>query len=125
MSETISVNIEDFYNPQQAACRGMDAEIFFPNAERKDRLGGAHVSKEAVVICNGCEVRKGCLDYSLHYEPIGVWGGYTEVEREYLRRKRGIELPIFRQQSTYIKRANSRGSIDRRMRNAYFREEDL
>lgn len=125
MLEVNQVNISEFYDPAKAACRGMDSEIFFPNAERKHRMGGAHVSKEAVEVCSGCEVRKGCLDYSLHYEPIGVWGGYTEIEREYLRRRRGIQLPIFRQQSTYIKRANSRGSIERRMNIANFREEDL
>lgn len=65
-----------------ARCRGMDQNIFFPDQ------GGRPT--EAKRICSTCEVRTQCLEYALLDPPNfrGVWGGTTSQEREDISRKR-------------------------------------
>jgi WhiB family transcriptional regulator, redox-sensing transcriptional regulator len=66
---------------QNAACRGVDPEIFYPVAEEE-----ADVAKS---ICAQCPVRQTCLEYALaHRERDGVWGGATEKERRRILRQR-------------------------------------
>lgn len=69
----------------RAACRGPQAEVFFPPShfERKDEKA----EREALAksICATCAVRKQCLDYALAIrEPHGIWGGLNELERKAL-----------------------------------------
>ncbi len=56
-----------------AACRGMDPEIFFPTTKR--------AADRAKSICAGCEVRTQCLADAIESEADGVRGGLTERER--------------------------------------------
>lgn len=64
---------------EQAICRGVDPELFFP--------ARGSPTKEAKALCKGCVVREECLDYALaHNERWGIWGGTTEKERRRLRR---------------------------------------
>ena len=64
---------------EQASCRGVDPELFFP------ARGGS--TKEARAVCKGCVVRDKCLNHSLvQGERFGIWGGTTEKERRRLRR---------------------------------------
>ena len=59
---------------EDAACRGVDPDIFFPIAE-----DDAWRAKE---ICRSCACRSACLVFSLeNHERYGVWGGLTEKER--------------------------------------------
>ena len=68
---------------KQAACRGIDAAVFYPVSE--DEADAA----EAKEICAGCPVRQACLEYALaHREREGVWGGATERERRRIIRQR-------------------------------------
>lgn len=81
----------DFWDWQlQAACRGMDADVFFhPDRER----GEAREERElrARAICAACPVVRECLDHALAVrEPYGIWGGLTEHERLVLRRARAM-----------------------------------
>ena len=62
----------------QARCLEVDAALHFPEK------GGS--SREAKLICRGCEVREQCLEYALEHSEAGVWGGMTERERRALRR---------------------------------------
>jgi WhiB family redox-sensing transcriptional regulator len=66
----------------RAACRGPQAEVFFPpiGSERKDdRLLR---EREAKAICRSCSVRVSCRDYAIAIrEPHGIWGGLNELER--------------------------------------------
>lgn len=69
----------------RAACRGPQAEVFFPPGtfERKeDKIGRELRAKD---ICRTCPVRRPCLDYALQIrEPHGIWGGLNENERKAL-----------------------------------------
>jgi WhiB family redox-sensing transcriptional regulator len=70
-----------------ALCKGIDdPDMFFP----EQVAGGRKRAKQAALICQGCPVKRKCLDYALdwdrehpdYYERIvGVWGGTTEAER--------------------------------------------
>jgi WhiB family redox-sensing transcriptional regulator len=67
---------------QQAACRGVDPDIFYPVSDDDEAL-------EAKAICSQCPVRELCLEHALTYrEKHGVWGGLTERERRRLLRQR-------------------------------------
>jgi WhiB family redox-sensing transcriptional regulator len=66
---------------QHAACRGLDAEVFYPTSEE--------TTQEAKAICAECPVREPCLEYALvNREREGVWGGATERERRRMVRQR-------------------------------------
>ena len=65
-----------------AACRGADSNLFFP-----DRGDNAAVA-QALAICATCTVRAECLEEALSRpELLGVWGGKTAVERRQIRRQ--------------------------------------
>ena len=66
---------------QQAACRGLDPETFYPVSDED-----AEVAK---AVCAGCAVRQTCLEHALgSRERDGVWGGATEKERRRIIRQR-------------------------------------
>lgn len=66
--------VEDFSWQARGACRGADAELFFPASE--------DAAMPAKLICDTCPVRLTCLAFSLERnERFGVWGGLTERER--------------------------------------------
>jgi WhiB family redox-sensing transcriptional regulator len=68
----------------QAACRGIDPEVFFPS-------DGAGVLT-ALAICERCPVKAPCLEYALDNGiEHGVFGGVSERGRQRLRRTRRIE----------------------------------
>ena len=59
----------------EAACRRVETRLFF---------GSTWVKAKAV--CARCPVREACFRYALDNDLQGVWGGYTEGERESIRR---------------------------------------
>ena len=66
---------------ERAACRGRDADCFFP-----EKGGSTRAAKR---ICQTCVVQVECLEYALAIrEPHGVWGGLNETERRALVRER-------------------------------------
>jgi WhiB family transcriptional regulator, redox-sensing transcriptional regulator len=72
----------------RAACRGPQAEVFFPPShfERKDEKSERESMAKA--ICGTCPVRQVCLDYALAIrEPHGIWGGLNELERKTLEKR--------------------------------------
>ncbi len=69
---------------KQAACRGMDTMIFYPDPEcpEEDILS-------AKSVCEQCPVREACLEYALaNRERYGIWGGASERERRRIIRQR-------------------------------------
>ncbi len=87
----------------EAACKGMDAEIFYPNTDGKDADEQATDALEAKLVCFACPVRTECLAAAMSSSPPeahGVWGGLTEAERRRIirkqrtiRRAQGLEPP--------------------------------
>lgn len=66
---------------QQAACQGLDPEIFYPVSD-----DDADAAKS---VCGTCSVREACLEHALgSRERDGVWGGATERERRRIIRQR-------------------------------------
>ena len=106
--------IKNFFDTEKAACRGRDISIFFPSfGNRYLHNARSQLKKieEAKAICKICSVAEGCLDYSLHFEPLGVWGGKSEVEREVLRQQKRISLPPDRQSSQSVRRSIRAGRV--------------
>jgi WhiB family transcriptional regulator, redox-sensing transcriptional regulator len=72
--------IAELWN-QQAACRGLDPEIFYPVSEEE--------AEHAKAVCGQCAVQQACLEHALgSRERDGVWGGATEKERRRIIRQR-------------------------------------
>lgn len=66
---------------EDAACRGVDTNVFFPVTDEE--------AGPAQAICATCPVREECLEFALMTrQEDGVWGGLTETERRRLRRRR-------------------------------------
>jgi WhiB family redox-sensing transcriptional regulator len=66
---------------KQAACRGLDPEIFYPVSEDD--------AAAAKSVCGECTVRMPCLEFALtNREHDGIWGGATEKERRRITRQR-------------------------------------
>lgn len=65
----------------RAACADLDPELFFAGDERALAI--------ATHTCNGCPVRRECLETAIaHGEMHGVWGGTSETERRRMIRAR-------------------------------------
>lgn len=59
----------------QAACRGMDVQLFYP--EKWD----GETTMKAIAVCETCSVREPCLDRAIQDREPGVWGGMSERRR--------------------------------------------
>ena len=98
------------FDSSKSACRGKDVHLFFPNDDSKRSEGGVkRFHTEAKALCSSCEVQEPCLEYALKFEPLGIWGGTTEVEREFMRREKNIKLPPGRPMSDCARRAVRQG----------------
>ena len=67
----------------QAACRDVDPELFFPVGTAGPALRQISQAKQ---VCARCPVRTPCLEWALDSgQEAGVWGGTSEDERRVLR----------------------------------------
>lgn len=82
--------------PENGACIGYPTDWWYPIASNRDTPGTRQVAREAtskaLEICSKCHVRTDCLQYSLEWEPHGIWGGMTERERSRMRRRLGLNI---------------------------------
>lgn len=69
----------------KAACAGLDTDLFYP--EGKEGYDNLDVLKR---VCAECPIKAECLEWALHYERHGFWGGTSEHDRLPIRRRRGI-----------------------------------
>lgn len=70
-------------------CAEVGLDLFFT----PDRTYGAYMYRglrDVQAICASCAMRDACLDYALHVNVSGIWGGTTETQRKSLRRQRNI-----------------------------------
>jgi WhiB family redox-sensing transcriptional regulator len=71
----------------EAACKGMDPELFFPDRGDPTRYAKA--------VCADCPVKYDCLRAALEErERFGIWGGMSERERRILRRRLASGVPL-------------------------------
>lgn len=70
-----------------AVCATMDPDLHFAHANGKSAV------KQAKKNCANCAHRAQCLEYSLHWDVFGVWGGLTEPERITYRTAHNLPLP--------------------------------
>ncbi len=72
----------------QAACRGVDPELFFPEPSEEPLVKAQVAAAKAV--CRPCPVRERCLADALERLPHGIAGGLTEQERRRLHTAQGM-----------------------------------
>ena len=84
------------YPPTGGLCAGRPTHWWFPNFTNRqpveDRLQARTDAAMAISICNECPIRMSCLEYSLEWEPFGIWGGLTEGHREKMRRSLNLHI---------------------------------
>jgi WhiB family transcriptional regulator, redox-sensing transcriptional regulator len=69
-----------------AACWSADPDLFFPVSAFGKALEQV---AQAKAICARCPVRRQCLAFALRTRQVhGVWGGTSEEERDFIRRRR-------------------------------------
>lgn len=87
---------EVVYPPEGGACKGNPVDWWFPvkhpNMTYAQEKAIRDTTMRALAICDKCEIKEACLEYSLAWEPMGIWGGVVEAERHYIRRERQIKL---------------------------------
>ncbi|MFV2099934.1 WhiB family transcriptional regulator [Micromonospora sp. LOL_024] len=107
--------IVDLWDWQRlGACRGRDsAQFFHPDGER----GTSRLRREsaAKAVCRACPVRAECAAHALSVrEPYGVWGGFSESERQRLLAVGWEDLADRRQSRVDVNRLEARvGSAHR------------
>ena len=64
---------------EAGACLAADPDLFFPVAAN---TAASQEATRALRICDGCAVKRQCLDFAMrHGEANGIWGGTTPEER--------------------------------------------
>lgn len=72
-------------------CAQVGTDLFFP----PDNSIVYRDLKIVRSLCGSCVMQGPCLEYALHVNVSGVWGGTTEQQRKAIRRERNIiPLPI-------------------------------
>ena len=70
----------------QAACRGMDVNLFFPPSYKAPAVLGQ--VEEARSVCRRCPVRATCLEWAVNTgQGDGIWGGLIPDERPRAKRR--------------------------------------
>ena len=91
LARLFAVEPENDWRPD-AACRGLDPELFFSSDEIANRQERQDREAEAKAVCARCPVRTECLAYAIDAgERYGIWGGLDPVERRALVRARSRE----------------------------------
>jgi hypothetical protein len=74
--------------PKGGACSGEPTQWWYPphGAKREEQTN----AKKAVEICRSCELRRNCLDYSIRWEAFGIWAGFTERQRDLIRKNNRV-----------------------------------
>ena len=80
---------------KDAACSGMDTNLFFEEATTNEQRAEAAAKREAArAICNACPVKQQCLEFALENDiRYGMFGGLT------YRNRLAIRTGIKKQQS--------------------------
>ena len=70
---------------EQALCRGVDPEVFFPTARPNTVIYERELA-QAKAVCAVCPVRAECLEWAVETgQDYGVWGGLDPAERRLVK----------------------------------------
>lgn len=67
-------------------CAQVGTDLFFT----KEDAINYHDLDRVKALCASCVMREPCLEYALHVNVVGVWGGTTDGQRKRIRRQRNI-----------------------------------
>lgn len=78
--------------PTDGDCTKQDTKWWFPGhgATKEERVN----TEKAIDICRQCPIRKECLTYAMDWEAFGIWGGFTEKQRDAIRKSSGKSSSI-------------------------------
>lgn len=83
------------FSPVDGKCSGHPTEWWFPlqkTGKREEVVELRKSTAQAKAICNTCPVKVECLEYSLKWEPWGIWGGLDEQTRAQIRWSKQVHL---------------------------------
>ncbi|MCX5106977.1 WhiB family transcriptional regulator [Streptomyces sp. NBC_00439] len=71
------------------ACKGLDLDLFFPEASNASALRPSPEEREALAVCAGCPAREWCLaremeECTVTSRIVGVRGGMRQADRRAL-----------------------------------------
>lgn len=75
--------------PTKGLCVGKTDLFYLPPYRTKDSI---EREQKALSLCRACPSREPCLNYALHHEMYGIWGGMNEPGRRAMRKELGIVL---------------------------------
>jgi WhiB family redox-sensing transcriptional regulator len=67
-------------------CAQVGADLFFT----PDNSVVYRDVRQVKALCEQCPMQEPCLEYALHVNVVGIWGGTTEQQRKAIRRQRNI-----------------------------------
>lgn len=68
---------------KEAACQGIDTEIFYPESNDLELEQWQVIRR----ICSTCPIREMCLEWALCHEREGIWAGTRPHDRRKLRHR--------------------------------------
>lgn len=86
---------QQIFAPENPPCKDHPTDWWFPlqkTGKRDEVVHLRNTTAKAKMICSSCEHKQACLDYSLEWEPWGIWGGKDEQERAQIRWERKVNL---------------------------------
>jgi WhiB family redox-sensing transcriptional regulator len=87
LARLFAVEAENDWRPQ-AACRGLDPDMFFASEDLENRQERREREATAKAVCARCGVVEECLTYAIAAgERYGIWGGLNADERRALKRR--------------------------------------
>lgn len=74
-----------------------DPELFFPELPARPKAEDKRYYSIAVAtakaVCNECPFIDACLQYALHNDVMGIWGGTNDSDRNEIRKRKKIPPP--------------------------------
>ena len=70
-------------------CAQFDLEFYYAEPRNRDDKEEIKTLKS---MCYTCSFQTQCLEWALHNEKFGIWGGLDEDQRKVVRRERKIQV---------------------------------
>lgn len=78
-------------------CAGLPMDFFYKEPEQmnmslREKKDLREIRNQVKAMCYQCKFQVDCMEWALHHERYGLWGGTLEDERHTIRKNRGITL---------------------------------